>query len=32
MTLIEYHTNFDWIEETLMKIYQSLRLNLAQSF
>ena len=27
MTLIEYHTNFDWIEETLMKIYQTLRLE-----
>ena len=27
MTLIEYHTNFNWIEETLMQIYQTLRLE-----
>tara|TARA_Y100000022_G_scaffold62360_1_gene53534 strand:+ start:1060 stop:1842 length:783 start_codon:yes stop_codon:yes gene_type:complete len=27
MTLIEYKTNYDWIEETLKQIYQTLRLS-----
>ena len=27
MTLIEYKTNFDWIEEILKQIYQTLRLE-----
>ena len=31
MTLIEYNTNYDWIEETLKQIYQTLRLNFRPS-
>ena len=28
MTLIEYKTDFDWIEKTLKQIYQTLRLTI----
>ena len=27
MTIIEYETNFDWIEKTLKEIYETLRLE-----